>query len=231
MGCVCSAAATARRCTIAEERPAVAKARTLVGLNVHAAKIVAAVLDGESREVQWFRLGGDVSEAARLCAGLARPMCVAYEAGPTGYGLARELDRRSVQCVVAAPSKIPRGVRKPREDRSSRRRHLVRLLLAASCTRSEFRSDDEALCRSWPSLTAERRRGRRGIVVLPDPGADRSGEVRAPVRSPRVRDSEQQLDDLLSVWRAGTGRRGRRLLPWPFGTTGSGFGHACGRNS
>ena len=33
----------------------------------------------------------------------------AYEAGPTGYGVARELARRQVGCVVAAPSKIPRG--------------------------------------------------------------------------------------------------------------------------
>jgi transposase len=33
----------------------------------------------------------------------------AYEAGPTGYGLARELAKRGVECVVAAPSKIPRA--------------------------------------------------------------------------------------------------------------------------
>ena len=32
-----------------------------------------------------------------------------YEAGPTGYGLARELAKRRVECVVAAPSKIPRA--------------------------------------------------------------------------------------------------------------------------
>jgi hypothetical protein len=44
-----------RRPTIAEEEPAVAKARTLVGLDVHATKIVAAVLDAETGEVQWFR--------------------------------------------------------------------------------------------------------------------------------------------------------------------------------
>ena len=30
-------------------------------------------------------------------------------AEPTGYGLARELERRGVRCVVAAPSKIPRA--------------------------------------------------------------------------------------------------------------------------
>ena len=48
-----------------------AKARSLVGLDVHAAKIVAAVLDAETGQVQHFRMSGDVAEAAGLCAGLA----------------------------------------------------------------------------------------------------------------------------------------------------------------
>jgi len=107
-----------------------AKARTLVGLDVHATKIVAAVLDAETGELQFFKVSGDVYEAAGLCAGLPRPVRVAYEAGPTGYGLARELARRGVQCVVAAPSKIPRAsgdrVKTDRRDAEL----LVRLLLA-----------------------------------------------------------------------------------------------------
>ena len=107
-----------------------AKARTLVGLDVHAAKVVAAVLDGETGELEFFVLGGDVGQAAALCAGLPRPVRACYEAGPTGYGLARELTARGVQCVVAAPSKIPRAsgdrVKTDRRDAE----HLVRLLLA-----------------------------------------------------------------------------------------------------
>jgi transposase len=104
--------------------------RTLVGLDVHATKVVAAVLDAETGELEFFMLGGDVAQAAGLCAGLSGPVRVAYEAGPTGYGLARELERRGVECVVAAPSKIPRGsgerVKTDRRDAE----HLVRLLLA-----------------------------------------------------------------------------------------------------
>src|SRR3954454_19951783 len=107
-----------------------AKARTLVGLDVHATKIVAAVLDADSGELQFFTLGGEICEAAGLCAGLPRPVRAAYEAGPTGYGLARELARRGVECVVAAPSKIPRApgdrVKTDRRDAEL----LVRLLLA-----------------------------------------------------------------------------------------------------
>jgi transposase len=107
-----------------------AKAKTLVGLDVHATKIVAVVLDAESGELRTFRMNGDAGEAAGFCAGLPRPVRVAYEAGPTGYGLARELAKRRVECVVAAPSKIPRApgdrVKTDRRDAEL----LVRLLLA-----------------------------------------------------------------------------------------------------
>jgi transposase len=107
-----------------------AKARSLVGLDVHATKIVAAVLDAESGELRMFRMTGDAGEAAAFCAGLPRPVRAAYEAGPTGYGLARELATRRVECVVAAPSKIPRAsgdrVKTDRRDAEL----LVRLLLA-----------------------------------------------------------------------------------------------------
>ena len=107
-----------------------AKARSLVGLDVHAAKIVAAVLDAETGEIAFFALTGDTDRAAAFCAGLPRPVRVAYEAGPTGYGLARELVKRGAECVVAAPSKIPRAsgdrVKTDRRDAEL----LVRLLFA-----------------------------------------------------------------------------------------------------
>jgi transposase len=107
-----------------------AKARSLVGLDVHATKIVAAVLDAETGELQWFRVAGDVAQAAGLCAGLTRPVRATYEAGPTGYGLARELARRGVGCVVAAPSKIPRAAGERIKTDRRDAEHLVRLLLA-----------------------------------------------------------------------------------------------------
>jgi len=123
-----------------------AKARTLVGLDVHATKIVAAVLDAETGELRWFRVGGDVAEAAGLCAGLPRPVRAAYEAGPTGYGLARELARRDVACVVAAPSKI-------RARRVTASRPIAATLSCwcaccwrASCTRSASRVSRRKRC-------------------------------------------------------------------------------------
>lgn len=107
-----------------------AKARTVVGLDVHATKIVAAVLDVETGELQCFGMTADIEKAAGFCGALPRPVRVAYEAGPTGYGLARELARHGVECVVAAPSKIPRAsgdrVKTDRRDAEL----LARLLVA-----------------------------------------------------------------------------------------------------
>jgi transposase len=107
-----------------------AKARSLVGLDVHAAKIVAAVLDVETGELTFFGFPGETEKAAAFCAGLPRPVRVAYEAGPMGYGLARELAKRGVECVVAAPSKIPRAsgdrVKTDRRDAEL----IVRMLFA-----------------------------------------------------------------------------------------------------
>jgi len=107
-----------------------AKARTLVGLDVHAAKAVAAILDSETGEIRFQRLGGESGPVVGLCGSLPAPVKATYEAGPTGYGLARALIDAGVECIVAAPGKIPRGatdrVKTDRRDAE----HLVRLLLA-----------------------------------------------------------------------------------------------------
>ena len=107
-----------------------AKARCLVGLDVHASKVVAAVIDVETGELSRFRIGGDVVGAAKLCAALPGSVRAAYEAGPTGYGLARELAVRGVQCVVAAPGKIPRASADRIKTDERDAEHLVRLLMA-----------------------------------------------------------------------------------------------------
>jgi transposase len=135
-----------------------AKARTLVGLDVHATKIVAAVIDAETGEVQWFTMGGESAAAAGFCAGLPDPVRVAYEAGPTGYGLARELSARGVECLVAAPSKIPRAsgdrVKTDRRDAEL----LARLLIAGKLHPVRVPDgEEEALRGSGP-----RSRGRPG---------------------------------------------------------------------
>ena len=105
------------------------KVRTWVGLDVHAAKVVACVVDAESGEMTVRRLAGDTSEVVAFCAGLPGPTRVAYEAGPTGFGLARALLTAGIGCVVASPGKIERPAQdKVKTDRRDAER-LVRLLM------------------------------------------------------------------------------------------------------
>ncbi len=67
------------------------KVRTWVGLDVHAAAAVACVVDAESGELSVQRLAGRTSEVAGFCARLPAAVRAAYEAGPTGFELARAL--------------------------------------------------------------------------------------------------------------------------------------------
>lgn len=105
------------------------KVRTWAGLDVHAAATVACVVDAESAEMSVHRLAGGTSEVAGFCAGLPAPARVAYEAGPTGFALARTLEAIGIGCVVAAPGKIERpGQDRVKTDRRDAER-LARLLM------------------------------------------------------------------------------------------------------
>jgi transposase len=82
--------------------------RTSVGLDVHARSVAACGLDGQTGQLFERRLTPDRTEIAAWVAGLPGPVAVTYEAGPTGFGLARYLLERGIECRVAAPSKLQR---------------------------------------------------------------------------------------------------------------------------
>jgi transposase len=105
------------------------KVRTWVGLDVHAAKVVACAVDALSGEMTVHRLPGETSALVALCAGLPGPTRVSYEAGPTGFGLSRALTAAGIGCVIAAPGKIerPSADRVKTDQRDAER--LVRLLM------------------------------------------------------------------------------------------------------
>jgi transposase len=106
-----------------------AKVRSWAGLDVHAARVVAVTVDGESGELCSRRLAGETASVVEFCVGLPGPTKVAYEAGPTGFGLARALEAAGVGCVVAAPGKIERPAQdRVKTDRRDAER-LVRLLM------------------------------------------------------------------------------------------------------
>ena len=87
--------------------------RSWAGLDVHARSVVAGVADSESGELVVRRLPGATRDVVEFCAALPGPVRVAYEAGPTGFALARALEAANVECVIAAPGKIER----PTSDR------------------------------------------------------------------------------------------------------------------
>jgi transposase len=107
-----------------------AQVRTWVGLDVHVSGTVAAVLDVDSGELRRQRLSGRSGPIAAFVAGLPRPVRATYEAGPTGFALARCLQVAGVDCLVCAPGLIPRGAtdRIKTDQRDAER--LVRLLVA-----------------------------------------------------------------------------------------------------
>lgn len=103
--------------------------RSWAGLDVHAAKVLAVTVDAVSGELRSWTLTGRTSEVVEFCGSLPAPTRVAYEAGPTGFGLARALGAAGVGCVVAAPGKIERPAQdRVKTDRRDAER-LVRLLM------------------------------------------------------------------------------------------------------
>lgn len=102
--------------------------RTSVGLDVHARSVVTCGLDGDTGELFERRLTPDNSEILEWIQTLPSPVAVTYEAGPTGFGLARFLLAAGIDCRVAAPSKLirPAGDRIKTDARDAR--HLARLL-------------------------------------------------------------------------------------------------------
>lgn len=63
--------------------------RTSVGLDVHARSVAAAAIDGETVEVFKARLSPSHEQIRSWIGDLPGPVAVTYEAGPTGFGLAR----------------------------------------------------------------------------------------------------------------------------------------------
>ena len=102
--------------------------RTSVGLDVHARSVAAAAIDGVTGELFQAKLTPAYEQIRAWVRALPGPVAVAYEAGPTGFGLSRALTAAGVRCVVAAPSKLqrPAGDRVKTDARDAV--HLARLL-------------------------------------------------------------------------------------------------------
>jgi transposase len=84
------------------------------GLDVHNDTIAVSLAPGDSTEVRRYGIiGGEHDDVLRLIKKLsaAHPGVIlkfCYEAGPRGYPLCRFMRSHGVECIIVAPSKVPR---------------------------------------------------------------------------------------------------------------------------
>lgn len=104
--------------------------RTVVGLDVHGRATQAAALVLATGEVSFRRVAGSPRAVIGYLQSLPGNVLGVYEAGPTGYGLARAGAEQGLEIRVCAPGSIPR---RPHERIKTDRRDAERLarLLAA----------------------------------------------------------------------------------------------------
>jgi transposase len=143
-----------------------------VGLDVHARESTVAVFDQAMGEVLTRRVVGRPHELLPVLVDVPRPARMVYEAGPTGYGLARRARAVGIELAVCAPGKTER----PPADRvKTDKRDAIRLarLLAAgeltlvtipSVEREQLR--DLVRCREDIRLDLMRARNRIGKFLL-----------------------------------------------------------------
>jgi transposase len=107
-----------------------AQSMSLVGLDVHASQTCAAVLDTGSGELRGVKLRMPPRQVVEFLATLPGSVRAVYEAGPTGFGLARAASERGIDVRVVAAGKVPRasGDRVKTDRRDAER--LARLLAA-----------------------------------------------------------------------------------------------------
>lgn len=140
--------------------------RSLVGLDVHARATVAAGLELDSGELRFRRINGPPRSVVNYLEELPGPVLAVYEAGPTGYGLAREAAAQGIEVRVCAPGSVPRkpGERVKTDRRDAER--LARSLLAGELsfvrvpTVEEEQFRDLARCRECARADLMRARHR-----------------------------------------------------------------------
>ncbi len=121
--------------------------RTSVGLDVHARSVRAAAIDTVTGELVERTVSPVTAQVVAFVEELAvghGPVRVTYEAGPTGYGLARALLAAGHACQVAAPSKLLR----PAGDRVKTDRRDALLL-------ARLARNDDIVAVAIPSVAAE----------------------------------------------------------------------------
>jgi transposase len=119
------------------------------GLDVDARKTAAAAVQLGSGEVWKAQLGGSSVAAIEWLKALPGVVRAVYEAGPTGFELARAARAAGVGGMVCAPGAIPRqpGGRVKTDTRDALK--LARLHAAGQLARCWFRRPSWRRCVIW----------------------------------------------------------------------------------
>jgi transposase len=149
-----------------------AKTMPRCGLDVHASQTHAATLDLATGELIRRRIQGPPGRVLDYLAGFGPSLVAVYEAGPTGFALARAAADRGIDLRVAAPGLIPRGPSDRVKTDARDAERLARLLAAGelrfACvpTLEEERFRDLVRCREDVRGDLMRARHRLGKFLL-----------------------------------------------------------------
>ena len=143
---------------------------TVLAMDVHKNSISAAVLEPASVSPVVDRVGTDEESVRRLLARFDDPRRVwaCYEAGPTGYELARVLRLSGMRCEVIAPSLIPtrQGDRVKTDKRDACRLALLFRANQLTPVRVPTVAEEAVrdLCRARADMVLDRTRARHRLA-------------------------------------------------------------------
>ena len=141
-----------------------------VGVDVHKASYAVAILD-EDGQRQEFSTPAEPKKLLLQLLGMGMTIrALAYESGPTGYGLAWACQELGISVLVAAPSRIPRPVSKTgktdRLDSMKLAEFLARDMIKGIAIPTEAENHLRSLERCRQQLVARRRTVRQQIKSL-----------------------------------------------------------------
>lgn len=204
----------------------------VLAMDVHANTISAAILEPGSDSPAVDKINADPESVRRLVGRFPNPggVWACYEAGPTGYELARLLRSAGMRCEVIAPSLIPTapGLRVKTDRRDARRLALLFRAGQLSAVRVPAPAEEAVrdLCRARADMVIDRTRARHrlGKFLLRHGRVWRGGDNwtlkhQAWVRAQRF--DERALNETLSHYLATVDAREAAvdaieadLLPW-----------------